>query len=109
MLVKPRPSVPGNDNNFSSKVFEYALSGRAILTSRLSGVDAVLGNEAFYFDEHDFDRGLRAALKQVAATPRAELRRRGAAIQERLLTQFTWAQQGQKLAGFLCDVLGQTW
>src|SRR6185436_2789123 len=101
VLVNPRPRVPGNDNNFSSKVFEFALSGRAILTSRLSGVDAVLGEQAFYFDEEKFVPSLTEALARVAGTPRAEFRRRGAAIQKRLLQNFTWTQQGERLAKFL--------
>ena len=106
VLINPRPLWPGHDNNFSSKVFEYALAGRAILTSRVSGVDLVLGEEAFYFDETDFDRSLGGALVRVAETPRAELRRRGAAIQNRLLTEFSWQRQGERLAQFIHAVLG---
>jgi glycosyltransferase involved in cell wall biosynthesis len=105
VLVNARPVVPGNDNNFPSKVFEYALSGRAILTSRQSGADAILGEEAYYFDEHDFERSLRAALGQIAAVPRPELRRRGAAIQARLLRNFGWERQGTVLANFLSELL----
>jgi len=101
VLVNPRPLWPGNDNNFSSKVFEYALSGRAILTSKVSGIDAVLGEKAYYFDEGDFERSLDRRLEELAAIPRTELRRRGAAIQERLLRHYSWAQQGEKLARFL--------
>lgn len=105
VMVNPRPIVPGNENNFSSKVFEYALSGRAILTSRLSGVDLILGPEAFYFDAEDFERSLAEALRQVAVTPRAELRRRGAAIQERVQTEFSWERQGKRFGEFLRGVL----
>lgn len=101
VLVNPRPLAPGNENNFSSKVFEYALSGRAILTSRVSGVDRILGEEAFYFDEHDFDRSLAEALDRVAAMPRGELRRRGRNIQRHMLEAYSWRQQGQRLADFL--------
>ncbi len=105
VLVNPRPLWPGNDNNFSSKVFEYALSGRAILTSKVSGVDRVLGEAAFYFDEGDFERSLNQRLDELAATPRPELRRRGAAVQEHLLGHYSWEQQGEKLARFLEGVL----
>ena len=106
VLINPRPLWPGNENNFASKVFEYALAGRAILTSRVSGVDLVLGDEACYFDEKDFERSLDQALVRVAETPRAELRRRGAAIQSRLLTEFSWQRQGERLAQFIRAVLG---
>ena len=101
VLINPRPSSHGNENNFSSKLFEYALTGRSILTSNLSGVEDVLGPQAFYFDPHDFHRSLRENLFALANTNRAELDRRGAAIQERVVSQFCWAKQGERLASFL--------
>lgn len=107
-LVNPRPTTHGNENNFSSKLFDYALTGRPILTSNLSGVEDVLGPEAFYFDPHDFDHSLRENLFALSRTSRAELDRRGAAIQQRVISQFSWARQGERLAGFLNQVvLGQ--
>lgn len=101
VLVNPRPIAQGNENNLPSKVFEYALSGRAILSSRLSGVDAVLGDQAFYFDENDFEASLDQALEYVERIPRAELNRRGAAVQERVLANFSWAQQAERIARFI--------
>jgi hypothetical protein len=101
VLVNPRPATHGNENNFSSKLFEYALTGRSILTSRLSGVEDVLGPEAFYFDPQDFNRSLRTSLLGLAQTKREELDRRGAAIQHRILSQFSWAKQGARVASFL--------
>jgi glycosyltransferase involved in cell wall biosynthesis len=108
VLVNPRPRVPGNENNFSSKVFEYGLSGRAILTSRVSGVDHILGPDALYFDENDFDRSLDEALGRVSALTRAELRERGANLQARLLTEYAWPLQGERLAGFINGVFRPT-
>ena len=108
VLVNPRPLWPGNENNFPSKIFEYALSGRAILTSRVSVADRILGDQAFYFDEYDYDRSLGNALEQLTQVPRAELNRRGASVQERLLTNYSWAQQGERLASFIQLVLAET-
>lgn len=105
VLINPRPILQGNQNNFPSKVFEYALTGRAILTSCVSGADVVLGPEAYYFDARDFDQSLGRSLDELAATPRPELNRRGAAIQRRMLSQHSWAQQGERLAGFLRHLL----
>ncbi len=105
--MNARPICPGNDNNFSSKVFEYALSGRAILTTRLSGVDEVLGPEAFYFDEHDFKPALDRALDKLSEIPRAELHRRGAAIQTRMLQEYSWSRQGERFHNFLQGLLSQ--
>ena len=110
VLVNPRPASHGNENNFASKLFEYALTGRAILTSNLSGVEAVLGPEAYYFDPRHFAFSLSARLATLAATPRAELNRRGAAIQRRILTEFSWERQGVRIAQFLHRICadGQT-
>jgi glycosyltransferase involved in cell wall biosynthesis len=107
VLVNPRPAMRGNDCNFSSKVLEYSLTGRAILSSKVSGVDAVLGPNAWYFDEHDFDRSLSAALDELTATPRDELDRRGAAIQRQVLSEFSWPKLGEKLAPFLSEVIAR--
>ena len=104
VLVNPRPASHGNENNFSSKLFDYALTGRAILTSKLSGVEDVLGPEAFYFDPQDFDHSLRRTLCELAETGREELDRRGTAIQQRVTSQFSWAKQGSRLACFLDHV-----
>jgi glycosyltransferase involved in cell wall biosynthesis len=101
VLINPRPISHGNENNFASKLFEYALCGRAILTSRLSGADSVLGPEALYFDPRDFEPSLREAFEAIATIPRTELDRRGAAIQERITGTFSWESQAARLAGFL--------
>jgi hypothetical protein len=103
-LINPRPASHGNENNFASKLFDYALCGRAILTSRLSGVEQVLGPEAFYFDPHDFAPSLRQQLEILCRTSRGELDRRGAAIQHRVATEFSWQKQGARLACFLQEV-----
>ena len=108
VLVNPRPATHGNENNFSSKLFDYALTGRAILTSRLSGAEDVLGPEAFYFDPQDFEPSLQQALLTVAATGRAELDRRGQAIQSRVTSQFSWNRQGLRLASFLQELCPTT-
>lgn len=105
VLINPRPIRAGNQNNFPSKIFEYALSGRAILSSRVSGADVVLGPEAYYFDEHNFALSLDRSLDELANTQRQELNRRGTALQQRLLSRFSWAQQGERLAGFLKQLL----
>ncbi|MBK9139007.1 MAG: glycosyltransferase [Verrucomicrobia bacterium] len=101
VLVNPRPAGHGNENNFPSKLFDYALCGRAILTTRLSGSDAVLGPEAFYFDPARTGDELPGRLKELAVLSRAELRRRGAALRERVTREYSWARQADRMAGFL--------
>jgi hypothetical protein len=104
VMVNPRPNAPGNENNFPSKAFEYALTGRAILTTALSGVDRILGEQAFYFDENAFETSLDEALVRISGLAPEELNRRGQAVQARLLSNFTWPQQGERLSVFLQEV-----
>ena len=106
VLVNPRPATHGNENNFASKVFDYALSGRAILTSRLSGVEDVLGSDAFYFDAYDFEASLGTAFDQIRRTSRSELHRHGSSVQSKVLSEYSWAAQGRKISSFLRSVVG---
>jgi glycosyltransferase involved in cell wall biosynthesis len=105
VLVNPRPRLPENRNNFPSKVFEYALTGRAILSNQLSGADRILGPHAYYFDADAYQSSLNRMLDVLAATPRAELHQRGAQLQRHLLTEYSWETQGRRLAAFLDDCL----
>ncbi|MBI3415746.1 MAG: glycosyltransferase family 4 protein [Verrucomicrobia bacterium] len=101
VLINPRPAESGNENNFPSKIFEYARCGRAILTTRLGGVDTVLGQEAYYFDTAKFSAELSAQLSACAAQSRAELRRRGMALRERVATHYAWPKQAAAMAEFI--------
>ena len=107
VLVNPRPRMPENRNNFPSKIFEYALTGRAILSNQLSGADRILGPHAYYFDADDYTASLSRMLDVLATTPRAELRRRGAELQRHLLKEYSWETQGRRLASFLEGCLRQ--
>ncbi len=107
VLVNPRPASHGNENNFPSKIFEYALCGRAIVTTRLSGVDTVLGPEAFYCDADDLGPSLRAELRRLSTIPRTELHRRGAALRERVTTRFDWQRQAERMAQFIETVVAE--
>ncbi len=108
VLVNPRPATHGNQNNFASKLFDYALSGRAILTSKLSGVEDVLGPEANYFDPHHFERSLATELNRLTRTPRAELERRGAAIQQKVVNEFSWRRQARRVVAFFEQVCAES-
>jgi len=101
VLVNPRPSSHGNENNFPSKLFQYALTGRAILTSRLSGTEQVLGPAAFFFDPTEFEVDLSKKLTLISTAPRKELGQRGKAIRERVLSEYTWPRQAERIAQFI--------
>lgn len=104
VLINPRPASHGNENNFPSKIFEYALCRRAILTTRLGGVDTVLGSEAFYFDPQPFAESLNPQLIALARLPRAELHRRGNALSARITAHYTWPRQAAKMADFIAPL-----
>lgn len=101
VLVNPRPSTHGNENNFPSKIFDYALCRRAILSTRLGGVDVVLGSEATYFDAANFDRSLLDSLGTLATVPRPELFRRGYALHQRVIREYNWKTQAGNIAEFI--------
>jgi glycosyltransferase involved in cell wall biosynthesis len=105
VLVNPRPATHGNENNFPSKVFEYALCGRAILTTRMAGVEVVLGTEAFYVEPGKLEAGLTRELAILSKIPRNELRRRGAALRERIISHYSWSQQTAVMAAFMEKIL----
>jgi hypothetical protein len=66
-----------------------------------SGVEEVLGSGAFYFDPYNFEQSLGNELYRLSRTPRSELHRRGAAIHEKVIREFSWKHQGRRLAEFL--------
>jgi glycosyltransferase involved in cell wall biosynthesis len=108
VLVNPRLPIWGLENSFPSKIFEFAMTGKAIVSTRTGGVDEVLGSDAFYLESDRFEESLRDVLRQVAATERDELQRRGAAIRERILKQFNWGEQGRRMIDFLRGLLKDT-
>jgi len=64
-------------------------------------VDTVLGPEAFYCDTNDFSENLRDKLVALAGLPRAELRRRGIALRERVIAHYSWPKQAAAMADFI--------
>lgn len=101
VLVNPRPRGWGNENNFPSKVFQYAMTGRAILTTRLAGVDDVLGEDAFYLEDGDFAQTMPAMLHRLAEWPRTELHQRGCRLRARVMEQYSWRNQAGHMAEFI--------
>jgi len=106
VLVNPRPATHGNENNFASKLFDYALCGRSVMTTWLSGVQEVLGPEAFYLDAYRLEEDLPRELTRICGLSKPELNRRGEAIQNRILSEFSWEAQGGRLAGFIANTCG---
>jgi glycosyltransferase involved in cell wall biosynthesis len=104
VLVNPRPASHGNENNFPSKLFEYAACGRAILTTDLSGSGRVLGPEAFYMKASCLPAELELQLAAIARLPRAELARKGKLLQERVRAGYSWPIQVERMIRFMGQV-----
>lgn len=101
VLVNPRLSGWGNENNFPSKVFQYAMTGRSILTTRLAGVDDVLGEDAFYLQDGDFARTILSMLQRLAEWPRPDLQLRGSRLRARVMEHYSWRIQAGRIAEFI--------
>jgi glycosyltransferase involved in cell wall biosynthesis len=104
VLINPRPLGHGNENNFPSKIFEYALTGRAILTTGFAGVREVVGEDGFYLDETSLTCSITRELEKVAQVSREDLKSRSASTQKRVIQNLSWASQARKMADFLTGV-----
>lgn len=105
VLINPRLPIQGLENSFPSKIFDFGMTGKAILSTRTGGVDKVLGEEGLYLETDDFAGSLHQKLCTVAAMDRTELQRRGTAIRERVLKDFNWDEQARRMIEFLTGVV----
>jgi glycosyltransferase involved in cell wall biosynthesis len=103
VLINPR--LPLWENSFPSKIFQYGITGKAILTTRIGGVDEVLGEHGLYFEAQNLEAALCQKLREVAGMNRTELQRRGMAIRQLMLTDFNWDAQAQRMIRFLNGIL----
>ena len=105
VLVNPRLPHLGWDNSFPSKLFEFSMTGKAILSTRTCGVDRVLLDEGIYLDENHLDESLREKFREVSAMSRDELRRRGRIIRQRIVDEYNWDAQARRMIDFLRSCL----
>ena len=105
VLINSRLPVRGQDNSFPSKVLEYGVAGKAILSTQTGGVEAALGEEGIYFDAKDFEESLQQKIRDVSAIDRAELRRRGQVIRERIVKEFSAEEQARRVFEFLKQIV----
>lgn len=104
VLVNPR--LPwGRDNSFPSKIFEFAMTGKAILSTRICGVDQVLNEEGIYTDAYNLPESLCQKFREVSAMDRSELQRRGAIIRQRIVSEYNWDEQARRIVEFMSEIL----
>jgi glycosyltransferase involved in cell wall biosynthesis len=97
VLINPRLHLYGQENSFPSKIFEFGMTGKAILSTRTGGVDEVLKDAGLYLETENFEDSLRQKMREVAAMDRAELQRRGILIRNRILKDFNWDEQARRM------------
>ena len=97
----------GKDNSAPSKVFEYGVAGKAILSTRTAGMDQneILGAEGIYIETDAFEDSLRQRLREVSTMDRAELQRRAAIICDRIVKNYSWEEQSRRICEFLEGVV----
>jgi glycosyltransferase involved in cell wall biosynthesis len=100
VLVNLRLPYWGQENSAPSKVFEYGMAGKAIISTRTSGMDEILGDEGLYIETEQFEESLRQRLKEASAMSRPELQRRARIIHERILHDYSWEQLARRSVEF---------
>jgi len=105
VLINVRLPFWGQENSAPSKVFEYAVAGKAILSTRTAGMDEILGEEGIYIETENFEESLREKLREVSAMDRKELQRRAKIIRNRILAKYNWDEQSRGVVEFLTPIV----
>src|SRR6185312_13496462 len=100
VLVNVRLPICGQDNSAPSKIFEYGVAGKAILSTRTAGMDMVLGDEGIYIETENFEESLLQKFREVSAMNRIELERRAAIIRHRILSEYSWSELSRRMVEF---------
>jgi glycosyltransferase involved in cell wall biosynthesis len=107
VLVNLRLPFWGQENSAPSKIFEYGMAGKAILSTRTAGMDEVLGEEGTYIETENFEVSLRQKLQEISLMSRTELQRRATIIRDRIIHNYSWAEQSRRIVDFLTKLVGQ--
>jgi glycosyltransferase involved in cell wall biosynthesis len=76
------------------------MAGKAIISTRTSGMDEILGDEGLYIETEQFEESLRQRLKEASTMSRPELQRRARIIHERILKDYSWGQLAHRSVEF---------
>ena len=101
VFVLPRASqTPYFQYSFPSKLLEYMLAGRPVLSPPLPGIPEEY--HPYLFLLHDeTPEGWAAAIKLVCSLPEKELRDKGNAAREFVLREKNFIRQGQRMFAFM--------
>ena len=107
LLVNPRPTESHIAKvTFPSKIFEYLMSGRPVMTTRLNGFSADYDDLLFWV-EGDTPEDLATQINSIGRIASEELTRRARSAREYLLKYKTWEQNAKRIYQFLVDTLGE--
>ena len=107
LLANPRPTQSHIAQvTFPSKIFEYLMSGRPVMTTRLNGFSADYDQLLFWVEENT-PEALAACVDAVSSMDDEELTQRAQNARSYLLTHKTWEQNACKVRRFLVDTLGE--
>jgi glycosyltransferase involved in cell wall biosynthesis len=107
VLVNLRLPFWGQENSAPSKIFEYGMAGKAILSTRTAGMDEVLGKEGMYIETENFEESLRHKLQEISRMSRTELQRRATIIRDRIINNYSWAVLARRIVEFLNKLVDQ--
>jgi glycosyltransferase involved in cell wall biosynthesis len=96
--------LPSDIENFPMVLLEAMAAGLAIITTRGTGCDEVVGDTGVLVDPGDVP-ALRAAITALTRDSQ-RCRLLGRAARQRLLTEFSWAGVARRYAGLYRTVLG---
>ena len=106
VLLNPRPTAHAITRyTFPSKLLEYMLSGRPVITTRLAGITPDYYPHLFLLDD-ETPEGLAALIQRVCEMPAAELDAFGRAAREFVLRNKSWKRQGERVLELVRRVAG---
>lgn len=103
VLLNPRLDWPENRYNFPSKLLEYLASGRPVISTGTSDLEVEYGDKAFLLHEQT-PQALAQLIEDVCGKEQAELDAFGEQARAYMLTNKTWAAQGQRVYQFLTSL-----
>lgn len=107
LLANPRPTQSLIAQvTFPSKIFEYLMSGRPVMTTRLNGFSKDYDNILFWV-EGETPEDLASTINAICNIPSDTLTKRAHDAREYLLRHKTWAHNTEKIHDFLISSLGE--
>lgn len=101
MLVNPRPSHREITRyTFPSKLLEYMLSGRPVLTTVLPGIPDEY-HPFLFLVRDETPEGMAAVIEEVCEDDPADLARRGERAREFVLREKNWRRQSGRVYNFI--------